>query len=135
MAELRTQEQQVLSAVELLGGSATVEQLIQACGIQDSAVMRNALTLQEKNLITIKAKIQNIVKLTAEGEQYAKDGLPERKLIQAVAELGGTADLKKAAEKAGIPASVHPDCAWMGNKKKMGNLYPAKQHPPHHRGF
>ena len=100
MAELRTQEQQLLSALESLGGTATVEQLIQACGFPDSAVMRNALTLQEKNFLSIHAKIQNIIKLTTEGETYAQNGLPERKLIQAVAELGGAADLKKAAEKA-----------------------------------
>jgi len=30
MAELRTQEQQLLSALETLGGNATVDQLIQA---------------------------------------------------------------------------------------------------------
>jgi phenylalanyl-tRNA synthetase alpha chain len=102
MAELRTQEQQVLSTLESLGGTATVEQLIQACGIKDTAVMRNALTLQEKNFVAIRAKIQNIIKLTPEGEQYAKDGLPERKLILATAKLGGTADLKQIAEKAAL---------------------------------
>ena len=67
MAELRTQEQQLLSALESLGGTATVEQLIQACGIQDTAVMRTALTLQEKNFVSIRAKIQNVIKLTPEG--------------------------------------------------------------------
>ena len=102
MAELRTQEQQLLSALESLGGTATVEQLIQACGIQDTAVMRTALTLQEKNFVSIRAKIQNVIKLTPEGEQYAKDGLPERNLILAVAELGGTADLQAAAKKANL---------------------------------
>ena len=50
MVELRTQEQQILSALEKLGGKASVEQLIGACGFPDSAVMRTALTLQEKNL-------------------------------------------------------------------------------------
>ncbi len=118
MAELRTQEQQVLSALELLGGNATVEQLIQACKIQDSAVMRNALALQEKNFIAIKAKIQNIIKLTAEGEQYAKNGLPERNLILATAELGGTADLKQGAEKAGLkPEFIQIALGWAIKKK------------------
>ena len=49
--------------------------------------MRTGLTLQEKNLITIHAEYQNVIKLTAEGEKYAKKGLPERKLIHAVAHL------------------------------------------------
>ncbi len=118
MAELRTQEQQVLSALESLGGTATVDRLIQTCGIQDTAVMRNALTLQEKNFVVIRAKVQNIVKLTSEGEQYAKDGLPERRLIQAVAELGGDADLKQAAENAGLkPEFFQIALGWAIRKK------------------
>jgi phenylalanyl-tRNA synthetase alpha chain len=118
MAELRIQEQQLLSALESLSGVATVEQLIQACGIQDSAVMRNGLTLQEKNFLTIHAKNQNVIKLTPEGERYAKDGLPERNLILAIAQLGGTADLKKAVEKAGIePQFIQIGLGWAIRKK------------------
>ena len=118
MAELRTQEQQLLSALESLGGTATVEQLIQACGIQDTAVMRNALTLQEKNFVAIRAKIQNVIKLTPEGEQYAKAGLPERNLILATAELGGTADLKEAAKKANLaPEFIQIALGWTIRKK------------------
>ena len=123
MAELRPQEQQLLSALESLGGAATVDQLIQACGIQDTAVMRNALTLQEKNLLAIQAKIQNVIKLTPEGDKYAKDGLPERNLILAIAELGGTADLKQAAEKAGIkPEFIQIALGWVIRKKWASSL-------------
>ena len=118
MAELRTQEQQLLSALETQGGKATVDQLIKACGIQDSAVMRTALTLQEKSYLTIHAKIQNIIKLTPEGEKYAKDGLPERKLVIATAQLGGTADLKKAAEQTGLEQQfVQIALGWVIRKK------------------
>jgi phenylalanyl-tRNA synthetase alpha chain len=118
MAELRTQEQQLLSALEALGGSATVEQLIQACDLPDSAVMRNALTLQEKNFLNIHAKIRNLIKLTEEGKTYAREGLPERKLIRAVAELGGEANLKKAVEKAGIDSQfIQIGLGWVIKKK------------------
>ena len=118
MAELRTQEQQLLSALESLGGTATVEQLVQTCGIQDTAVMRNALTLQENNFVSIRAKIQNIIKLTPEGMQYARGGLPERNLILATADLGGTADLKQAAEKAGLEQQfIQIALGWVIRKK------------------
>ncbi|MCW3983037.1 MAG: phenylalanine--tRNA ligase subunit alpha [Candidatus Bathyarchaeota archaeon] len=102
MVELRAQEQQILSAIDQQGGKASVEQLVQTCGFPDAAVMRSALTLQEKNLLTIQAATQNIIKLTAEGKSYAQNGLPERKLIHAVAEMGGKADLREAAKKAGL---------------------------------
>ena len=80
--------------------------------------MRTALTLQEKNYITIHAEHQNVIKLTAEGEQYAKNGLPERNLIRTVAALGGTADLQKAAKQAGIePQFIQIALGWAIRKK------------------
>ena len=118
MVELRTQEQRLLSALESLGGKASVEQLIDACGFPDTAVMRTALTLQEKNCITIHAEYQSVIKLTAEGEQYAKNGLPERKLILTVTALGGSADLQKTAKQAGIkPQFVQIALGWAIRKK------------------
>ncbi len=102
MVELRLQEQQLLCALNKLGGSASVEKLVAQCSFPDSAVMRSALTLQEKALLTIQAATQNIIKLTAEGKTYAQSSLPERKLIQAVSELGGSVDLRKAAQQAQI---------------------------------
>jgi phenylalanyl-tRNA synthetase alpha chain len=118
MVELRTQEKQLLCALQAQGGNATVEQLIEKTGLQDAAVMRTALTLQEKKLITIHAKHQNIIKLTAEGEAYAKKGLPERSLMRAVAALGGVADLKKAVKQAGIePQFIQIALGWAIRKK------------------
>lgn len=118
MVELRAQEQQLLSALESLGGKASVEQLIDACGFPDTAVMRTALTLQEKNLIEIHAQHQNVIKLTVEGEQYAENDLPERKLILTVAQLGGSADLKKASQQSGIePMFEQIALGWAIRKK------------------
>ena len=118
MVELRTQEQRLLSALGSLGGKASVEQLIDACGFPDTAVMRNALTLQEKNYITIHAEHQNVIKLTPEGQQYAKNGLPERNLILTVAQLGEAADLQKAAKQAGIkPQFIQIALGWAIRKK------------------
>jgi phenylalanyl-tRNA synthetase alpha chain len=118
MVELRLQEQQLLSALNKLGGSASVEKLVESCNFPDAAVMRSALTLQEKTFLTIQAATQNIIKLTAEGKTYAQSKLPERRLIQAVAELGGNADLRKAAEQAGLAQQfVQIAQGWVIRKK------------------
>ncbi len=102
MVELRVHEQKILSAVEKLGEKASVEQLVDACNFPDATIMRSALVLQEEGLIKVHAEHQNLIKLTAEGEQYAKNGLPERNLIKTVAALGGSSDLQKAAKEAGL---------------------------------
>ncbi len=118
MIELRAQERKILSATQQLGGKASVEQLIEECNLPDAAIMRNALTLQEKNLVTIHAQHQRLIKLTAEGEQYAQNGLPERRLIQAVAKSGGAAELPKAAAQAGLPSQfVQIALGWVIRKK------------------
>ncbi|MCL2477731.1 phenylalanine--tRNA ligase subunit alpha [Candidatus Bathycorpusculum sp.] len=118
VVELRVQEQQLLSVLSKQEGSASVEQLVQFCGFPDAAVMRNALSLQERNLLTIQAATQNIIKLTTEGKSYAQTCLPERKLILAVAELGGKADLYEAAKKADLEGSfIQIAQGWVIRKK------------------
>jgi phenylalanyl-tRNA synthetase alpha chain len=102
MVNLRTHELKVLSALEKLGGKASVEQLINEAKLSDAAIMRAALTLQEKKLVKIHAEPQTIIKLTAEGEIHAENGLPERCLVKALAKSGGEAELDKAAAEAGL---------------------------------
>jgi phenylalanyl-tRNA synthetase alpha chain len=118
MVNLRSQELKILSALEQLGGKASVEQLISQAKLSDAAVMRTALTLQEKNLVKIHAKIETIIKLNAEGKLHAENGLPERRLLNAVIALGGKAPLDKAAEKADLEEQfVQIALSWILRKK------------------
>ena len=102
VVELRRQEQKILATLVKLQGHASVEQLICETGLPEAAIMRAALTLQEKALIRIHAEMQTVIKLTAEGETNAKLGLPERRLVNAVMALGGKAVLDRAAAKAAL---------------------------------
>lgn len=102
MVNLRSQELKFLSALEKVGGKATVEQLISEAELSDAAIMRTALTLQEKKLVTIHAEPQTIVKLEEEGETDAENGLPERRLVKAIAASSGEAELDKAIAEAGL---------------------------------
>jgi phenylalanyl-tRNA synthetase alpha chain len=102
MANLRSQELKVLSALEQVGGKASVEQLTSEAKLSDAAVMRTALTLQEKKLVKIHAEPQVIVKLGAEGEAHAEKGLPERRIVKALAALNGESELDKAIAEAGL---------------------------------
>jgi len=102
MVDLRAHELKILSALAKLNGKASVEQLTSEAKLSDAAVMRAALTMQEKNLVKIYAEPQVVIKLTAEGETHAENGLPERRLIKSVAALGGEAELDKASAEADL---------------------------------
>lgn len=100
--ELRENEIRILAALDKLNGKASVEQIMEQCELQDAAVMRSALILQDNGLAKIHAKALTRIKLTKEGEIHARSGLPERRLTNAILTLGGKANLNQAAEKADL---------------------------------
>jgi phenylalanyl-tRNA synthetase alpha chain len=118
MLKLRANELKILSALKLLDGKATVEQLISQTELSDAAVMRAALVLQQKDLAKVHAKPQVIIKLTSEGETHAEKGLPERQLIKVLAVSGGEAKLDKAFAETGLePEFKQIALGWILRKK------------------
>jgi phenylalanyl-tRNA synthetase alpha chain len=102
MVELRENEIRILASLDKLDRKATVEALMAECELPDSAVMRSALILQENGFVKIHAALETKIRLTAEGENHAQNGLPERRLINAVIALGGKATVNQAAKEAGL---------------------------------
>jgi phenylalanyl-tRNA synthetase alpha chain len=102
VTELRENEQKTLLALEKLKGRAPVNQVVQISGLADAAVMRAALSLTEKKLLTTHEKRQSIISLTEEGSFHAKEGLPERRLLNAVIKLGGEVPVNEAVDEAGL---------------------------------
>ena len=118
MVDLRANELKILSTLAEPIGKVTVEEFIRRCKLSDAAVMRTALTLQEKGLVKIYAKPETILKLNTEGKLHAKKGLPERRLLNALLSLSGKATLDKAAEKAHLNKQfVQIALSWTLRKK------------------
>jgi len=102
MVELRENEQKTLLALQKLNGKGRIAQIIETSGLAHAAVMRAALTLAEKKLVTVHEQKQKVIELSEEGKQHAQRGLPERRLINALIELGGEAPVEKVVEKAQV---------------------------------
>lgn len=118
MVELREHERKTLSALQKLGGKAPLEQIAGAAGLSDSAVMRAALTLQERKMIETSEKKHTVSQLTQEGRTYARIGLPERRLIVALKKLDNRASLDEVAGKAGLDKQFVPIAlGWVLRKK------------------
>ncbi len=102
MVELRENEQKTLLSLQKLSGRARVGRIIETSGLAHAAVMRAALTLSEKKLVTKEEQKQRVARLSEEGKQHAKAGLPERRLIRSLIELGGTAPVEKVVSAASL---------------------------------
>lgn len=99
MVELRENEQKTLLALRELNGRAGVDQVVKTSGLADAAVMRAALTLGEKKLVRVHERKQQAIELNEEGKQHAQKGLPERRLINALIELGGESSVEEIVRK------------------------------------
>jgi len=117
MVELRENEQKTLQALQELTGRGSIEQIVETSGLAHAAVMRAALTLGEKRLVTMREQRQRVATLTEEGKQHGKAGLPERRLIKSLIKLGGTAPMEKAVSDAALEKEFLPIAlGWLQRK-------------------
>ncbi|MEM3549777.1 MAG: phenylalanine--tRNA ligase subunit alpha [Candidatus Bathyarchaeia archaeon] len=120
MADLRLNEKKVLLALKTFGGKASVEAVAGESSLAHSAVMRAALALSKLSLASIHERKEWIVKLTKEGENYARLGLPERRLVRFLIEVGGEADVELAADKLKLESKLLPIALGWLKKKNWG---------------
>jgi len=118
MVELRENERKTLLALKEAGRSITVGAIVRASGLAHSAVMRAALTLQSKNLARILEKKSRKASLAEEGREYAEKGLPERRLISALRQLGGQGSIDRVSKAANLEKSLSVIAlGWLSRKK------------------
>jgi len=118
MIELREAERKTLLAIQRLGGSTSVKQVINGTGLSDAAIMRATLVLKEKKLVQMQEERQTAIELNAEGKIHAKKGLPERRMLNALKQLGGKASVERVVAKADLEKSFIPIAlGWIQRKK------------------
>jgi phenylalanyl-tRNA synthetase alpha chain len=106
--ELREHEARTLQALARLGRPSKSAQVAAETGLEEAAVMRAALTLAEKGYVSITDKPASLTSLTPEGQNYAQEGLPERRILRAVLDHGGRMEASEAARSADVPMEMLP---------------------------
>jgi len=76
------QDAEIVVLKALTKKPATTEELAKQTMLQERAISRAALWLQNKGLIQIEEKTSPLYALTELGEKDAKDSLPERRLYK-----------------------------------------------------
>jgi phenylalanyl-tRNA synthetase alpha chain len=102
LIQLRENEAAVLKALKSAAGNCSFDELVTGSGQESAAVTRGLTSLVDKQLVNVRETEQITLRLTDEGALYAKHGLPERRIIQAVLDLGGEATLEQASRRANI---------------------------------
>jgi phenylalanyl-tRNA synthetase alpha chain len=126
LPELRENEQKTLLALEKLKGKALVEHIVEVSGLAHAAVMRGALSLTENKLITTNEQKQTLVSLTEEGSYHAKNGLPERRLMDSLTKLGGEAPVNSVIAEAGLEKKFVPVALGWLNRKRWATIKQGK---------
>jgi len=117
LSELRQNEQKTLIALKDSGGKKSVDKIVECTGLAHAAVMRAALLLSEKNLVRIYERKRMRFSLNEEGKQYERDGLPERRLVNALIKLGGEAFFDDVVKKSSLDEKTSVIAqGWMNRK-------------------
>jgi len=102
-----------------------LETLAKTAGLNDAAVMRASLWLAGKNLAKIIETRRTFVQLGSEGQLFLRDGLPERRLVDAVLRSGGKAGFDEALKSSGL--SSGQGSIALGWTKRKGWLRTSKE--------
>jgi phenylalanyl-tRNA synthetase alpha chain len=95
---LNLHEKKVLLALQELRESDITE-IEKHTSLDHAAVMRVSLSLAQKDLIRISGSMQPFLSITDEGRDYAERGLPERRMLEALA-LQGSGTVDEVANRA-----------------------------------
>jgi len=113
---LSTHSKKVLLAVQQLGGEADVTDIAERAGLDQATVMRAALTLTQHGLTRMSEKKLVLAFPTQEGKEYAKRGLPERRMLDALVK-GGPDTASTAASRAGLTKEqAYISLGWLRRK-------------------
>jgi phenylalanyl-tRNA synthetase alpha chain len=122
LVDLREHERLLQRTLAKLKGKAETDVLVAQSGMTEASVMRAAAELKEKGLVEIHEQKETVLKLSSEGKLHADNGLPERRLTNALERLGGRAKTDKIYEEAGLEKQFIPIGLGWAQKKKWTSL-------------
>jgi phenylalanyl-tRNA synthetase alpha chain len=118
MVGLRENERKTLMALKEAGGRMILNDIVQSTGLDHSATMRAALSLESEKLVEIKERKKTNALLTEEGKRYAQKGLPERLLVKSLRDMGGEAEIEEVLQSVSLDGNLKVIAlGWLSRKE------------------
>nr|MDO8080849.1 phenylalanine--tRNA ligase subunit alpha [Candidatus Freyarchaeota archaeon] len=100
--KLREIELRILKALNKSKAEMTISDLEKETGLDHVAIIRASAWLSEKGLVEQKETQEVYAELLREGYEYVEQGLPERRLLNTLVKLGGSATLSHLSKETGL---------------------------------
>lgn len=114
--EMHLYEKKVLKALESEGGKSTPEKVLKLQDLTIKAVMSAAGSLASKDIIEVHKDVKEVISLSNNGATYAQEGLPERRILNAL-KKNKSIHMKDLSSKSGIePSEVKIAIGWLLRK-------------------
>jgi phenylalanyl-tRNA synthetase alpha chain len=97
---LSESDAKVLRAVS--EGCSEPQTIAQKLNMKVEAVRASADALDEQGLVKVAKSVDEVFSLTEEGQRYAEEGLPERRLLESIGTGKQVAELKEPSDKIGL---------------------------------
>jgi phenylalanyl-tRNA synthetase alpha chain len=109
-------EKKVMLVLQELKGEADIKEIERKTGLEQVTVMRAALSLAKLGFVRISETSKSIVSVTEEGLAYTSEGLPERRMLEALAKHGPNIP-EALADLAGLmPEQAQISLGWLKRK-------------------
>ncbi|BDZ71157.1 hypothetical protein GCM10025861_16740 [Methanobacterium petrolearium] len=102
--QMHLYEKKVLKAIGEAGGEVLPDDVAQSQSLDIKQVMSAAGALESKGIIEVEKDVDEFLSLGPSGADYAQEGLPERKILEALHEEN-TIHMKDLSSKSGIETS------------------------------
>ena len=106
----------VLQKLRNAGGKRKLEVLARECTKEEATIASIVEGLAEKGAVKIAKRRLTIVSLTDEGLKYAKEGLPERKILRKIVAMGGKVPLKRLTASIKMNKQMKAALGWAKKK-------------------
>jgi len=115
--ELHIYEKKVLKAIKDADGIITPDEVSHSQYLDIKQVMSAAGALSSKDIIKVEKDVQKFISLSTNGKSYAKEGLPERRILNSL-KKDKQISLKDITQKSGVNQNdVKIAIGWLMRKK------------------
>ncbi len=97
-----------------LKDNKSLREIVKASKMKEIEVMRALQWLENKNIISIKKELKEIISLGKNGKDYLEKGMPEKRFLKAI---DGTTHIEKIRQKAGLEKDEVNVCLGILRKK------------------